>query len=241
MRESSADEWDPATTDDLWGGQVEDFQFDVTSQRVEMRVKVGDAESAALYRLVFERVSELGFTNATRAEWAYADLTEIHVREDVDRPVVVDIVLWSEPTGLHIVCEAWSLERLSTAPRRLVRLGYWRSDEQPAWADPESLVAVRWFEEPSHVVTDYLRRGFVARAYLGTSTCRLCGDDVGSLELSDGVYIWPEGLAHYVDVHGVRLPPRFTRHIHQIMTELEGAEVDEAWWRSVADERWRGV
>ena len=46
---------------------------------------------------------------------------------------------------------------------------------------------------------DDLRRGFVARSFLGQSKCRICGRLVAfACELSDGTFIWPEGLSHYV-------------------------------------------
>jgi hypothetical protein len=32
---------------------------------------------------------------------------------------------------------------------------------------------------------------------------------VGSSELTDGYWVWPEGLIHYVEVHGVSLPEDF--------------------------------
>jgi hypothetical protein len=52
------------------------------------------------------------------------------------------------------------------------------------------------------------------------------------LELSDGVFIWPESLAHYVEVHDVRHPGRFVEHVSRCWSdEIEVADVDEEWWR----------
>ncbi len=67
---------------------------------------------------------------------------------------------------------------------------------------------------------------------MGPSMSRFCGEAVGSLELSDGVFIWPEGLAHYVEEHGVRLPARFVNHARCMTEQLENAEIDESWWTS---------
>ena len=47
----------------------------------------------------------------------------------------------------------------------------------------------------------------------GTSWCRVCGKANGSAEHTDGVYLWPKGLAHYVCEHGVRPPVSVIRHI----------------------------
>jgi hypothetical protein len=38
------------------------------------------------------------------------------------------------------------------------------------------------------------------------------GYPTGRLDLSDGVWLWPEGLAHYVEAHGVRLPDEFVAY-----------------------------
>jgi hypothetical protein len=114
---------------------------------------------------------------------------------------------------------------------RLLRIGYWLDESAPGWPDVRRFVDPTWDPSERERVRDHLARGFVARAYLGKSRCRLCGNEVGSLELSDGVFIWPEGLAHYVEVHDVRLPARFVEHVRCWSDEIEMADVDEEWWR----------
>ncbi|WP_051367937.1 hypothetical protein [Hamadaea tsunoensis] len=95
-------------------------------------------------------------------------------------------------------------------------------------------------------VAAYLRSGTVFIAAAGVSICRLCGAANGSAELTDGEHFaWPEGLAHYVEEHGVRLPDEFTdlavrgaapfvdpeRLGHLLRT---GAlRIDLGWWRSL--------
>ncbi|WP_437782765.1 hypothetical protein [Sorangium sp. So ce1097] len=37
--------------------------------------------------------------------------------------------------------------------------------------------------------------------------------DMGTICLSDGTFVWPEGFAHYVKVHAVRPPKDFVRHV----------------------------
>jgi hypothetical protein len=114
----------------------------------------------------------------------------------------------------------------------LRRLGYWHSPERPDLPDPERLVDTAWSNDERELVAMYYRHATVARAYLGTASCRLCGASNGSTELSDGRYMWPEGLAHYIDAHSVRLPAEAERHALARMAELEHADVDEAWWLS---------
>lgn len=98
-------------------------------------------------------------------------------------------------------------------PRDLV---YW----QWPWAEAvaESLEAPFRLRE-GH---DYGRLGEPDRrviAYRGYSGCRLCDPHEdhyrhnGTREFDDGTYVWPEGLAHYVRVHGVRLDTEFVHHL----------------------------
>ena len=113
---------------------------------------------------------------------------------------------------------------------RLERIGYWLGEQTPEWRDPRHFVDPSWVSAERAQAIDHLRRGTAARAYLGKSSCRFCGEPVGSLELSDGVFIWPEGLAHYVEVHDVRLPQRFVDHVVDTTRRIEEADVDDEWW-----------
>ena len=36
---------------------------------------------------------------------------------------------------------------------------------------------------------------------------------MGTQDLTDGTWVWPEGLAHYVRVHGIALPDEFVAHM----------------------------
>ena len=56
----------------------------------------------------------------------------------------------------------------------------------------------------------------------------------GNLDLTDGVYLWPEGLAHYVREHDVRLPDEFTEHVRRRKALNDSITVDETWWRGAA-------
>lgn len=117
---------------------------------------------------------------------------------------------------------------------RLRLIGYWNGGhgQNAQYPDPASLVDPAWDADEREDVAIYLRYGVVARAYLGPSPCRLCEDRRvnGNLELTDGVYVWPEGLAHYVAEHAVRLPQEFVEHIHRMHQKLDDVEVDEGWW-----------
>ncbi len=117
--------------------------------------------------------------------------------------------------------------------RPLIVIGYWQSERQPELPRPEAFVDDTWDEHERYTIESYLRHAAVHRAYLGLSRCRLCGQPNGSLEQSDGTYAWPEGLAHYVEAHGVRLPGLFVEHALQRIEALEQRPHDETWWRSL--------
>lgn len=118
-------------------------------------------------------------------------------------------------------------------PLRLV--GYWSGGVGAGhWPDVRDFVDEGWDEDERIDVGLYLKHGLLVRAFLGFSSCRLCDKaGNGSLELTDGVYVWPEGLAHYVLDHQVRLPEEFVAHVAERMSQRDDAQVDAAWWRSV--------
>jgi hypothetical protein len=103
-----------------------------------------------------------------------------------------------------------------TRQRRLEAVGYWFNDQAPsAYPRPQRLVGT-WRPEQRARVLAHLRGGVVFESYRAKSFCRFaCGissTKMGHRDLSDGVSVWPEGLAHYVEVHDVRLPPRFVKY-----------------------------
>jgi hypothetical protein len=82
---------------------------------------------------------------------------------------------------------------------------------------PAALVAPGWNQADMPSVLAYLRAGQEWIRFHGWSYCRFdCGiapSALGDRDLTDGVWVWPEGLAHYVEVHSVRLPDEFIDHL----------------------------
>jgi hypothetical protein len=124
--------------------------------------------------------------------------------------------------------------------RKLEALGYWFDDRAPsAYPRPQRLVG-RWPARQRAQVVAYLRAGSVFEVYRACSYCRFhCGirpSELGRRDLTDGAWVWPEGLAHYVEAHAVRLPPRFVRRAlarkRPGTVELPDHEglIDEASW-----------
>jgi hypothetical protein len=113
-------------------------------------------------------------------------------------------------------------------------IGYWKGELAHGWPDVLDYVDADWDEDERHAVSQYLASGTMARAFMGRSVCRLCGTANGFAEYTDGTYIWPSGLGHYVDEHNVRLPDEFVQHAVERLSELETAEVHVGWWKSRA-------
>lgn len=108
---------------------------------------------------------------------------------------------------------------------KLKLIGYWNdrlqdgsllgdgsfSERYALYPSPLDLISPGWLGSEKSSLISYLRSGAIYTMYLGKSTCRfLCKNQkVGSNELTDGAWVWPEGLAHYMDVHDVLLPSEF--------------------------------
>jgi hypothetical protein len=105
-------------------------------------------------------------------------------------------------------------------PAPLKAIGFWPKNEE--WStdsssdlpDPRRLTCRSWRPHERPAILNYLRAGSVEGAYAGFSYCRfrLCltpRPRMGSRDLTDGEWVWPEGLAHYVERHAVWLPDEF--------------------------------
>jgi hypothetical protein len=81
------------------------------------------------------------------------------------------------------------------------------------WIHPRHLQDPSWRTDQRAAILTYLRSGAEWAGYMGHSQCRIEGcsssKGLGSTDRTDGVWIWPEGLAHYVEHHHVRLPDGF--------------------------------
>jgi hypothetical protein len=121
---------------------------------------------------------------------------------------------------------------METRSLPLLRVGYWRQVGRPKWRganddalpDPRFQVNYAWNTNLKAKVVNYLQQGWVRSQCRGYSYCRFyCGisdTQMGSCDLSDGVWDWPEGLPHYVEEHSVWLPYDFLNHLEQCEFEM---------------------
>jgi hypothetical protein len=104
---------------------------------------------------------------------------------------------------------------------------------------PRHLVDPGWASAEQPQIVRYLSEAPAIAHFCGLSYCRFgCGAN-GSAERSDGVWVWPEGLAHYLDRHDVRLPEDFVAHMRSrrfrppVQSEVKpfAAHQSSAHWR----------
>lgn len=82
----------------------------------------------------------------------------------------------------------------------------------------------------------YLNAGTVQEIYRGYSSCRYhCGisdKEMGDSELTDGTWVWPIGLAHYVDTHHISLPAEFVKTATRLTADPSLSEhtTSDGYW-----------
>jgi hypothetical protein len=95
----------------------------------------------------------------------------------------------------------------------LIAVGYWWSPQSKELPHPRVLVGEPYLPEMSNRICRYLLAGKVVASCFGYSYCRFdCGvdgSDMGNSDFTDGVWLWPQGLHHYVRHHHIRLPEQF--------------------------------
>jgi hypothetical protein len=120
-------------------------------------------------------------------------------------------------------------------------IGFWH----PEGRDPRMLVTENGYGSELPAILHYLRAAPSVAHMMGFSFCRFeCGTpdhEMGSCDLSDGEWVWPQGLAHYVEEHSVRLPDEFIATMRDNRWEPPttpfelypfGARYDPHFWES---------
>ncbi len=136
------------------------------------------------------------------------------------------------------------------ARRRLQSVGYWCQlpgappPEKDRYPDPRRLVQPGWRSAERPLILAYLRSRWTYAQWRGHSYCRFrCGaadGEMGSRCLTDGIWVWPEGLPHYVERHDVYLPAKFIRTMirrgwriprrWRLPTRTTHGEPDDTFW-----------
>jgi len=91
----------------------------------------------------------------------------------------------------------------------LKRICFWNNGiEYQEYIWPQELVSKTTIPDREKLAS-YLSNGHVAIAWKGYSSCRICGKTLGSVCKTDGIWIWPDMLEHYILEHNVKLPEEF--------------------------------
>lgn len=109
-----------------------------------------------------------------------------------------------------------ALKRCAKGNRKPV--GYWRDHRKTSKSYKEYKglpwpKETEWDEDEKEAVLEYLRNAEFTGHYKGFSTCRICGERNGYSERGDRNYNFPDGLAHYVEEHNVKLPRSFIEYV----------------------------
>jgi hypothetical protein len=143
-------------------------------------------------------------------------LQELALRE----LVAADTEKHLEAASKEVVAEALVHEPKLPGPPE-THIGFWAGPgEHPSLPDPKTLVDKAWRQtEEATIVLSYLRqRALKKDNYRGYSSCRWEGcqyhrKPLGSWDMTDNYFVWPEGYIHYVDHHAVKPPEHFIRAV----------------------------
>jgi hypothetical protein len=125
----------------------------------------------------------------------------------------------------------------------LKRVGFWASDEQRDLPHPRDFVDPSWSASEKDQLLSYLSDAYhTAYMYCGYSWCRLgcegTPEDIGTQDRTDGTWIFPEGLAHYIQAHAVRPPEEFLDHLRANCFQLPKLSVvDLDQWQTAREAR----
>jgi hypothetical protein len=102
-------------------------------------------------------------------------------------------------------------------PRPLKRIGYWWSPEESNLPHPRDYVDALWDVGERQRAIAYLCNCYYLYAWCGLSWCRFGCSNVymGACDLTDGTWLFPEGLVHYVRHHALKPPQDFLEHMRQ--------------------------
>ncbi|HEY4220389.1 MAG TPA: hypothetical protein VGO62_03585, partial [Myxococcota bacterium] len=115
---------------------------------------------------------------------------------------------------------------VATTPPVLLRpFGFWSQKKGDGLPDPKKLASATWELARRPHIASYLRAAPVLERWDTIHTCVLCGDKAGYRERTDGVWRWPEGLAHYVTAHGVQLPSELVAHMRHARYQPPAVDV----------------
>lgn len=127
--------------------------------------------------------------------------------------------------------------------KQLQKIGYWSGEFTTGYIWPQEIASRRQIYKDVSRINSYLKGGYPAIHWKGLDHCRICKETLGSKCMTDGVWMWPEGMEHYVVRHNIRLPEEFFIHMREQkwrhpkvrskdrVTEEFAHQASEEFWR----------
>jgi hypothetical protein len=104
--------------------------------------------------------------------------------------------------------------------RRVIPTGYCHTGEGSDLPHPRDFVDESWDGAERARVIGYLDSAYIMLGYVGFSWCRMgcpgAPEDIGTRDLTDGTWVFPEGLVHYVRHLYVKPEAAFVEHVRRI-------------------------
>ncbi len=117
-------------------------------------------------------------------------------------------------------------------------IGYWKSDNHPTFIDPKYIMGT-WREEKRASIIAYLQSGRIFCDHLQLEQCIICKYETKRIDLTDGLWIWPSILVHYIQEHNILMPPDVEKELARRnfqMPEYKGVlEVSWIYWETYCD------
>lgn len=110
----------------------------------------------------------------------------------------------------------------------IFQIGYWEDykSQDTTYMHPKYLVCQNWASDFKKELINYLQSGKTLISFGGYSYCRFSDgpedNKMGSSDLTDGFWVWPEGLAVYIEKFDVMLPENFVEYARQHHFNIPG-------------------
>lgn len=121
----------------------------------------------------------------------------------------------------------------------LIAIGLWYSELEPYYPHPKGFIDKSWDKEIKQPIITRLKASYpLPYPYAGKSWCRFsCGEtEMGNRDYSDGIYLFPEGLVHYLEQHNLKLPNEVVEKMLANPIAKYNFEsdfsVDIEWWKT---------
>lgn len=104
----------------------------------------------------------------------------------------------------------------------LIKVGFWRASlySNEPLPFPTEMCVDSWQGQQKDLVVSYIKDTPISDSYFGYSKCRICDEQLGASDKSDGVFIFPEKYEHYLIKHNIKPPQEFINHIFKKLAEL---------------------